>query len=178
MELLEKTLSSEMKFKGRIVTLRLDEAELPNGRKASREVVEHPGGVGILPLYEDGTVTLVRQFRYPFQKVIAELPAGKLEYGEDHRLAALRELSEEVGAAPDELTYLGCIYPSPGFSSEVLHMYLARGLRQGECHPDEDEFLERERIPFQTLVERVMSGEITDGKTVAAALKVKVLLGL
>ena len=117
MELLEKTLSSEIKFKGRIVTLRLDEAELPNGRKASREMVEHPGGVVILPLYEDGTVTLVRQFRYPFQKVIAELPAGKLEYGEDHRLAALRELSEEVGAVPDELTYLGCIYTSPGFSS-------------------------------------------------------------
>ena len=178
MELLEKTLSSEIKFKGRIVTLRLDEAELPNGRKASREVVEHPGGVVILPLYEDGTVTLVRQFRYPFQKVIAELPAGKLEYGEDQRLAALRELSEEVGAVPDELTYLGCIYTSPGFSSEVLHMYLARGLHQGACHPDEDEFLERERIPFQTLVERVMSGEIADGKTVAAALKVKVLLGL
>ena len=178
MELLEKTLSSEIKFKGRIVTLRLDEAELPNGRKASREVVEHPGGVVILPLYEDGTVTLVRQFRYPFQKVISELPAGKLEYGDDHRLAALRELSEEVGAVPDELTYLGCIYTSPGFSSEVLHMYLARGLHQGACHPDEDEFLERERIPFQTLVERVMSGEIADGKTVAAALKVKVLLGL
>ena len=79
---------------------------------------------------------------------------------------------------PDELTYLGCIYTSPGFSSEVLHMYLARGLHQGACHPDEDEFLERERIPFQTLVERVMSGEIADGKTVAAALKVKVLLGL
>ena len=178
MELMEKTVESRVLFEGKIITVRLDKAELPNGRVASREVVEHPGGVAILPLFDDGTVSLVRQFRYPFQEVVAELPAGKLERGEDHRLAALRELSEEVGAAPDELTYLGCIYTSPGFSSEVLHMYLARGLRQGECHPDEDEFLERERIPFQTLVERVMSGEITDGKTVAAALKVKVLLGL
>ena len=178
MELLEKTVSSEIKFKGHIVTLRLDQAELPNGRIASREVVEHPGGVVILPLHDDGTVTLVRQFRYPFRKVIAELPAGKLEHGEDHRLAALRELSEEVGAVPGELTYLGCLYTSPGFSSEVLHMYLARELTQGESHPDEDEFLERERIPFQTLIDQIMSGELADGKTVAAALKAKVLLGL
>ena len=178
MELLEKTVSSEIKFKGRIVTLRLDQAELPNGRVVSREVVEHPGGVVILPLHEDGTVDVVRQFRYPFQRVLTELPAGKLEYGEDHRLAALRELEEEVGVIPGELTYLGCLYVSPGFSSEVLHMYLAQGLRQGECHPDEDEFLEGERIPFQTLASQVLSGEISDGKTVATVLKVKVRLGL
>ncbi len=178
MELFEKTVSSEIKFKGHIVTLRLDQAELPNGRTASREVVEHPGGVAILPLHDDGSVTVVRQFRYPFQRVLTELPAGKLEYGEDHRLAALRELGEEVGAVPDELTYLGCIYSSPGFCSEVLHMYLARGLHEGPCHPDEDEFLETERIPFSVLAGQVLSGEIADGKTVATVLKTKYLLGL
>lgn len=103
--------------------------------------------MAILPLFDDGTVSLVRQFRYPFQEVVAELPAGKLERGEDHRLAALRELEEEVGASCGRLTYLGCLYSSPGFSSEVLHMYLAQELTEGACHPDEDEFLSVERTP-------------------------------
>ena len=130
MELMEKTVESRVLFEGKIITVRLDKAELPNGRVASREVVEHPGGVAILPLFDDGTVSLVRQFRYPFQEVVAELPAGKLERGEDHRLAALRELEEEVGASCGRLTYLGCLYSSPGFSSEVLHMYLAQELTE------------------------------------------------
>lgn len=176
MKLVEKTLSSETKFEGRIVTVKLDKAELPNGRVASREVVEHPGGVAILPLDDRGNVTLVRQYRYPFRKIVTELPAGKLECGEDHRLCAMRELEEEVGVTADELTYMGCIYASPGFCDEVLHMYLATGLHQGECHPDEDEFLERLELPFTALVEQIMRGEITDAKTVAAVLKAKVLL--
>ena len=139
MELMEKTVESRVLFEGKIITVRLDKAELPNGRVASREVVEHPGGVAILPLFDDGTVSLVRQFRYPFQEVVAELPAGKLE--------------QEVGASCGRLTYLGCLYSSPGFSSEVLHMYLAQELTEGACHPDEDEFLSVERIPFSALVE-------------------------
>ena len=159
MELMEKTVESRVLFEGKIITVRLDKAELPNGRVASREVVEHPGGVAILPLFDDGTVSLVRQFRYPFQEVVAELPAGKLERGEDHRLAALRELEEEVGASCGRLTYLGCLYSSPGFSSEVLHMYLAQELTEGACHPDEDEFLSVERIPFSALVEQVRQGD-------------------
>lgn len=178
MELWEKTVESQVLFEGRIVTVRLDQAELPNGKPASREVVEHPGGVAILPLFDDGTVSVVRQFRYPFQEVVTELPAGKLEKGEDHRLAALRELEEEVGARCGELTYLGCLYASPGFSTEVLHMYLARELTQGESHPDEDEFLEVERVPFAQLAEQVMRGEIKDAKTVALVLKTKLLLGI
>ena len=177
MELMEKTVESRVLFEGKIITVRLDKAELPNGRVASREVVEHPGGVAILPLFDDGTVSLVRQFRYPFQEVVAELPAGKLERGEDHRLAALRELEEEVGASCGRLTYLGCLYSSPGFSSEVLHMYLSQELTEGACHPDEDEFLSVERIPFSALVEQVRQGEIKDAKTVALVLKAK-LLGL
>ena len=106
MELYEKTVSSEIKFQGRIVTVRLDKAQLPNGRVTTREVVEHPGGVAILPLYDDGTVAVVRQFRYPFQKVVTELPAGKLEYGEDHRLAALRELGHWRGTV-ENILFLG-----------------------------------------------------------------------
>ena len=152
MELMEKTVESRVLFEGKIITVRLDKAELPNGRVASREVVEHPGGVAILPLFDDGTV--------------------------DHRLAALRELEEEVGASCGRLTYLGCLYSSPGFSSEVLHMYLAQELTEGACHPDEDEFLSVERIPFSALVEQVRQGEIKDAKTVALVLKAKLLLGL
>ncbi|MCI9119694.1 MAG: NUDIX hydrolase [Flavonifractor sp.] len=178
MELTEKTVEQNVLFEGVIIRVRKDQAELPNGHIAGREVVEHPGGVAVLALHEDQTVSLVRQFRYPFQAVVAELPAGKLEYGEDHRAAALRELEEEVGAKAGKLTYLGCLYASPGFCTEVLHMYLAQDLELGACHPDEDEFLETERVPFSTLVEQVMRGELKDAKTVALVLKAKVYLGL
>ena len=178
MELWEKTVESQTIFEGKIVTVKLDKAQLVNGAVVSREVVEHPGGVCILPLFDDGTVSIVCQFRYPFQQVVTELPAGKLEKGEAHRPAALRELEEEVGVTCGKLTYLGCLYLSPGFSSEVLHMYLAQELKQGQCHPDEDEFLESERVPFDQLLQQVMSGEIVDAKTVALVLKTKQLLGL
>lgn len=177
MDLTEKTAESQTLFEGHIVTLKLDRAELPNGKLAEREVVEHPGGVAILPLGEGDMVTLVRQYRYPFHQVITELPAGKLDKGEDHRVCAARELKEEVGITPDELIYLGWLCVSPGFCTEVIHLYLARGLHSGACHPDEDEFLERLELPFDTLVEKVLSGEIFDAKTVAAVLKAKALLG-
>ena len=177
MELMEKTVERHVVCEGAIVTLRRDKAQLINGQVVSREVVEHPGGVAILPLYRDGTVSIVRQFRYPFRQVVTELPAGKLERGEDHRPAALRELEEEVGVRAGELIYLGYLYTSPGFSTEVLHMYLARDLEPGVCHPDDDEFLECERIPFDQLVEQVVSGVICDAKTVALVLKAKAYLG-
>jgi len=178
MELMEKTVESRVLFEGKIITVRLDKAELPNGRVASREVVEHPGGVAVFAMDGQGRVALVRQFRYPLGEVTLELPAGKLEPGEDPRASGLRELEEEVGASCGRLTYLGCLYSSPGFSSEVLHMYLAQELTEGACHPDEDEFLSVERIPFSALVEQVRQGEIKDAKTVALVLKAKLLLGL
>ena len=177
MKLTEKTLEQKYLYHGKIIQVRLDKAELENGAVVGREVVEHPGGVSVAVLTEQNELLFVRQFRYPFQEVVAELPAGKLERGEDHRLAALRELEEEVGASCGRLTYLGCLYSSPGFSSEVLHMYLAQELTEGACHPDEDEFLSVERIPFSALVEQVRQGEIKDAKTVALVLKAK-LLGL
>ena len=178
MELREKTLSSRTVFKGRIITVKVDEALLPNGAKAGREVVEHPGGVCILALREDGTVPLVRQFRYPLGDVLLELPAGKLEYGEEPRPAAIRELGEEVGLEPGELTDLGYMYVSPGFCNERIYLYLARDVKEVPVHPDEDEFLDIVSLPFEQLVQQVMSGEITDAKTVAAVLKTKTLLGL
>ena len=170
MELMEKTVERHVLFEGAIVTLRRDKAQLINGQVVSREVVEHPGGVAILPLYRDGTVSIVRQFRYPFRQVVTELPAGKLERGEDHRPAALRELEEEVGVRAGELIYLGYLYTSPGFSTEVLHMYLARDLEPGVCHPDDDEFLGLVRMPFDEAIARAQAGEFQDSKTLCGLL--------
>ena len=178
MDLNERTVRSETVFDGKIIKVRKDQAELPNGSLASREVVEHPGGVCVLALDEDGSVTLVRQFRYPLQQQLLELPAGKLEYGEDHYAAAIRELSEETGLEAEEWTYLGYMLSSPGFCTEKIHMYLARKLKRQKQHLDEDEFLDVLVMPFEALVGQVMDNTVTDGKTAAAALKTKVLLGL
>ena len=180
MDLTEKKVSSQTIYRGKIVTLTVDQARLPDGTLALREVVYHPGGVAILALDQDNTVTLVRQYRYPIGQILLELPAGKLDHGaeEDRLLGARRELSEETGLEAEEWTYLGYTLASPGFCDEALHMYLARGLHRVGQHLDEDEFLDVVTMPFDRLVEQVMDGTITDAKTVAATLKVKVLLGL
>lgn len=180
MDLREQMVSSQTIFEGKIVKVTLDQARLPNGRLAEREVVYHPGGVAVLALEEDGTVYLVRQFRYPIQRELLELPAGKLDHGtqEDHLLGAKRELSEETGLEASDWTYLGSALASPGFCDEELHMYLARGLRKTGQHLDEDEFLDVVAMPFDQLASQVMDGTITDAKTVAATLKAKILLGL
>ena len=178
MHLEEKTLSSEQKFDGKVVKLFVDQAELENGEKVIREVIKHPGGVCILPLDEENNVLMVRQFRYPAHKVLLEIPAGKMEYGEDHRECGLRELKEETGCTCDEFTYLGNIIPTPAYDTEVIHMYLARGLHSGEQKLDADEFLDVEKIPLDKAVEMVMNNEIADAKTQIALLKTKQMLGL
>ncbi|MBD5160773.1 MAG: NUDIX hydrolase [Oscillibacter sp.] len=178
MDLIEKTLSSEKIFDGRILHIRRDTVRLPDGGEATREVVDHPGGVCVLALDEENRALLVSQFRYPYEKVLREVPAGKLEYGEDPARAAIRELEEETGAVAGEFRSLGELYPSPGYCGEVIRMYLARDLTFGETHLDKDEFLNLERIPFDRLVEQVLSGEIRDAKTIAVTLKGKLLLGL
>ncbi len=180
MDLREQMVSSQTIFEGKIIKVTLDQARLPDGALAAREVVYHPGGVAVLALDEDQTVYLVKQFRYPIQQLLLELPAGKLDHGAEENvlLGAQRELSEETGLEAAEWTYLGYTLASPGFCDEALHMYLARGLSRKEQHLDEDEFLDVVTMPFGQLVEQVMDGTITDGKTVSATLKVKVLLGL
>lgn len=176
MELTEKTLDSRREFQGRLLKLDVDTVSLPNGQQAIREVVRHPGGVCVLPLHDDGTVTVVRQFRYPYKEVVTELPAGKLEPGEDPFDAIRRELSEETGCTAGEWHDMGLFYPTPGYTDERLHLYFARKLTFGATHPDEDEFLEGDRVSLDQLVEQVMDGTLTDGKTVALILKVKEFL--
>ncbi len=180
MDLKETMVSSQTIFEGKIIKVTLDQARLPDGTLASREVVYHPGGVAVLALDDDNTVYLVKQYRYPIQQLLLELPAGKLDHGAEENvlLGAQRELSEETGLEAAEWTYLGYTLASPGFCDEALHMYLARGLTRKRQHLDEDEFLDVVTMPFGQLVEQVMDGTITDGKTVSTTLKVKVLLGL
>ena len=153
--------------------MRLDEAELHTGKLVKREVVEHPGGVTVLPVDSEGNCYLVRQFRYPFGKMMLEAPAGKLEKGEEPLACGMRELSEETGFTADTFVDLGPAYASPGISTEVIHIYLALGLRPGKSHPDDGEFLNVEKIPLDTLVEMAMKNELIDAKTVIAVLKAK-----
>ncbi len=176
MECVEKRIDGEIKYDGVIVKVRLDRAQLENGKIVRREVVEHPGGVGILPLDDNGVCYMVRQFRYPFSRQLLEIPAGKLEYGEDPLACAVRELGEETGFTADELIPLGKCLTSPGFSSEVLHLYLARGLHAGRVHLDEDEFLNVEKHPLAELAAMADRNELEDGKTVIAVLKAARLL--
>lgn len=173
MDMTEKKLTSREIYRGRIIRVRRDEVLLPNGHTSIREVVEHPGGVGILALEGDGSVLLVRQFRYAFGRTLLEIPAGKREKGEEPFYTAQRELKEETGATAEEWLPMGTLIASPGCYDEVLYLYLARGLHFGKTSPDEDEFLSVERMGLDELVERCMAGEITDAKTVCAALKAK-----
>lgn len=178
LDLAEKTLSREDLYVGKILTLHIDQALLPNGKSATREVVDHCPCAAILALDERNNVLTVTQYRYPLKKDLLEIPAGKLEKDEDPVSGALRELQEETGAVPDEFLPLGRIYTSAGYCNELIYLFLARGLHAGDTHPDEDEFLIQERIPFDEMVHRIMSGEIEDAKTIAAVLKTKVLLNL
>lgn len=171
-DLTEKRIHTKEIYKGKIIDVYCDDILLPNGNKATREYIKHIGAACVVPLTENGEVLMVRQYRYPFEKVLLEVPAGKLdEKSEDPKAAALRELREETGASAEELTYLGAYYPTCAYSDEVIHIYLARNLSFGETHFDEDEFIEPERISLETLIEMVMRGEIPDGKTQTALLK-------
>ena len=177
MDLTEKCLESREIYKGRILRLRVDTVALPNGKTSLREIVEHPGGVGILALDENGCVPMVTQYRYAFSRTLLEIPAGKREPGEEPFTTARRELKEEIGAEADQWTDMGALIASPGCYGETLYLFMARGLRFGETHPDEDEFLDVTYLPFDRAVAQCMDGTLTDAKTVAAILKAKILLG-
>ena len=176
MNLEEKQLSAEYIYKGRIINLRRDTCELPNGNTALREVIEHPGGVCVAALTDNNEVLMVRQYRYPYSEVVLEIPAGKRDHGNENPLeCGIRELREETGAKAEKFIPLGELYPSPGYCGEIIWLYAATGLTFGECDPDDDEFLTVEKIPLDRAVEMIMSGEIKDAKTQAAVLKLKIL---
>ncbi|MDR0405342.1 MAG: NUDIX hydrolase [Clostridiales bacterium] len=169
----EKTIKSEVKFKGNIITLRVDTVLLPDGSEATREIVEHPGGVAVLPVDGDGIVYLVRQYRTPFDGTTLEAPAGKLAAGEDPRDCGVRELREETGLTAGSVVSLGHILPTPGYTNEVIYLYLARELTEGSPFPDEDEFVAVEKYPIGDVVKMCLNGKISDAKTVAAVLRAR-----
>ena len=176
MNLEEKQLTSEYIYNGKIIKLRRDTALLPNGKTSTREVIEHNGGVCVAALTDSDEVLFVKQFRYPYMEVVTEIPAGKRDGAdEDPLVCGKRELKEETGAEAESFIPLGKLYPSPGYCGEVIWMFAATDLRYGEQHPDDDEFLSVEKIPLEKAVQMILSGEITDAKTQAAVLKLKLL---
>lgn len=175
MDMREKQLSYEYFFEGKIMKARLDQVVLPDGKKAQREVCEHVGGVGVLPIDRDGNVILVRQFRYPYDTELLEIPAGKLDHGEAENASdcGARELKEETGCTAGRLVPLGAQYPSPGFLTEVVHLFAALDLTEGEMQPDEGEFVEVVRLPIAEVERMIAADEIRDAKTIVAMYRAK-----
>ena len=173
MEFFEKQVETNTVYKGMIVNIRRDIAEIQSGKHVPREVVEHPGGVGIVPVTRDNKVLMVRQYRYPMEEELLEIPAGKLETGEDPLDCAIRELYEETGCIAGEIVDLGAIYPSPGFCKETLFLYLALDLQQGEMHLDEDELLSLEPVSIDDLYDKIMANELPDAKSIIGVMKAK-----
>ena len=172
MDLFEKTLEKNYVYEGKIINVCRDTVSLPNGKTSIREKVEHNGGVCVAPITDNNELIFVRQFRYAYGKVLLELPAGKLEKGEDPFEAGKRELEEETGQVAGKYYDLGEFYPTPGYCAEIIHLYAASSLTATEMHLDEDEFLNVELIPIDKALEMVMNGEIPDGKTQTLILRV------
>ena len=166
----EKILGSEPVFKGGFLQVDAVDIQLPNGNTTVHEVVRHPGAVAIVALNDFGEVLLVRQYRTALERVTLEIPAGKLERGEDPLECAKRELSEETGYIADRFDYLMPVAVAAGYSDEIIHLYMASGLSAGAAHPDEDEFVAADWVSLDTLVDSVLDGRIEDSKTVIAAL--------
>ena len=176
MKLIEKTLNQKEIYNGRILRFHVDEVELENGRTSVRECVDHPGGVSVAVLTEKDEMLFVRQFRYPYKAAVLEAPAGKLEKGEDPFEAMKREQKEETGTTGVGYVNLGNLYPSPGYTNEIIYLYACRVDSFGETKFDDDEFLEVERIGIEKAVEMVMNNEIPDAKTQVLVLKTAQLL--
>lgn len=169
-KLVETLIRKNVVHRGRMVDFCSDEIRLPNGKKATREYMDHPGAVGVIPFLDKDTVVLVRQYRYPVGEITLELPAGKLDKGEDARACVRRELREETGYTARKITPLLNYWPTPAFANEVLHLFTATELTPGALDCDEDEFLEVVRVPFKKALALVRSGKIRDSKTVIGLL--------
>jgi len=177
-ELFEKQLSSEEIYKGTLLHIFKDQIELPNGDKSAREYFVHNGAVAIVALTADNKIILERQFRYPLHRVVTEIPAGKVDGPEEDRLeAAKRELLEETGITADTWQQIGDYYPSVAYTTECITLYIATGLHYGDRKLDEDEFLNVFEMPLEEAYQKVMDGEIADGKSIIAILKAHILYG-
>ncbi len=173
----EKTISSEQIYDGKVIRVRVEKVELPDGTISERELIGHSGGVGVIAVTEDREVLMVSQYRIAAKSMLLEIPAGKLEYGEDPPDCGRRELTEETGYRAEKLTFLGCYYATPGYCEEKLHIYLARGLKFVGQKLDEGEFLNVKKYSLDELYQMVMNNEIHDAKTAVAILKAKAVLG-
>jgi len=169
----EKTIHSEMIFQGKMINLRVDTVQLPDEKVATREIIEHPGAVAIIPITSDNKIIMVRQYRKPVEDFLLEIPAGKLEYNEKTELCARRELEEETGYSAERMEYLFSFYSTPGFSNEIMHLFIAQKLIQGETKPDEDEYLSIECYSLNELLEMIFNGRIKDSKTIIGILAAK-----
>lgn len=162
----EKTMKSDKLYEGKLLNLRVDTVELPDKKYSKREVIEHPGGVGIIPVTEDDSIILVKQYRKAVERFLLEIPAGKLELNEEPRETAQRELKEETGYEAGRMEYLLEFYTSPGFTNEKIYLFLATDLIEGEASPDSGEFIEYEKHKIDDLIKMVERGEIKDSKTI------------
>ncbi len=166
----EKVLHISTLYDGRIIKLKRKEVRLPDGSLGVREIVEHPGAVAIVAVDDEGYIYLVRQYRSPVGKSILEIPAGKLEKNEEPGICAVRELEEEIGRTPGKLVKLGSYYSSPGYSNELIHIFLATELREVQSIEVPGEFLQAEKMPLSNLNEMIDKGEVQDGKTILGIL--------
>jgi ADP-ribose pyrophosphatase len=171
--LVEKRARKNTVYKGKMVDWCCDDVVLPNGGKATREYMDHPGAVGVVPVLPNGDIVFVRQYRYPVEEVTLELPAGKLDKGEDPLTCVRRELAEETGYTARTITPLLDYWPTPAFANEVLHMFVAEGLTGGDARPDHDEFIEKAELPLDAALELLKSGRIKDSKTLVALMAYK-----
>ncbi|AZT90366.1 NUDIX hydrolase [Caldicellulosiruptor changbaiensis] len=176
MDLYEKTIESKLIYDGSFISLKVDKVLLPDGKTSQRAIVLHSGAAVVVPVDQENNVVLIKQFRKPIEKVIIELPAGKLDKNEDPLSCAKRELEEETGFRAQEFIKLTEIYTTPGFSNEVIHVYLARGLSQGSSHTDLDEFVEVFKVSLDEAILMVKNGEIKDAKTIIGLLFAKMFL--
>lgn len=172
-KLVERKISSKEIFNGRLLHVFFDEVRLPDGTSSTREWIKHPGASVVLPVFDNGNVMLVRQFRYPMSQVFYEAPAGKIDPDEDADSTAQRELREEAGLSCQNFEYIGHLYPGIGYSDEIIHIYTAWNIASSnqETEVEDDEFVIKERLPFSEAVEMVHSGEISDGKTMITVLR-------
>ena len=173
----EKVVATNRIFDGKVINLRVDDIVLPDGKKGKREIVEHNGGVGVIAVTDTKEVYMVSQYRIAAKCTMLEIPAGKLEKGEDPLECGKRELVEETGYRGKDFEYLGSYYATPGYCQEKLHIYLARGLEWVGQNLDEGEFLNVKKYSLDELYEKVMNNEIIDSKTAIAILKAKAILG-